>query len=250
MRLKDKVAIVTGAAAGIGKAIALRFAREGASLALADMDGAALEQVVTAVRDCGALVLGIHANVGQPQDTRRIVSETLERFGRLDVLVNNAADTRLQKPVQEMTVEEWDNCVDVSLRSVFLLAKWAAPEMRKAGGGAIINIGSVGGIMAWAGGAAYCASKAGILALTKVLASEYGPWNIRVNTLSPGAIMTPNLEESIRRNHHLDRLKAKSVLGRVGEPDEIAAAAVFLASGDASFVTASNLVVDGGFLTR
>ncbi|MFN0169577.1 MAG: SDR family NAD(P)-dependent oxidoreductase, partial [Bryobacteraceae bacterium] len=224
MKLKDKVAIITGAAAGIGKAAALRFAREGARLALADIDREGLGRVVEEIESAGVPVLGIQADVGEVQDTERIVAETLSRFGTIEVLVNNAATTRLTKPVVEMTVQEWDSCLNATLRSVFLLSKLAAPEMRNAGGGTILNVGSVGATMAWAGGAAYCAAKSGILALTKVLATEFGPWNIRVITLSPGAIMTPNLEEAVRvREGHLDRLKAKSVLGRVGQPEEIAA---------------------------
>jgi NAD(P)-dependent dehydrogenase (short-subunit alcohol dehydrogenase family) len=249
MKLQGKVAIITGAGSGIGRAIALRFARDGASTALADIDRDALRKVSHEIEDCGAPPLLIPSDVSEPSDAERIVNETVTRFGSLHVLVNNAATTNLRKHVVEMSVEDWDRCLDVSLRSVFMLAKWGAPEMRAAGGGAIINIGSVGGIVPWAGGAAYCAAKGGILALTKVLAIEYGPWNIRVNTLSPGAIMTPNLEEAIRHQNHLERLKARSVLGRVGEAEEVAAAAAFLASDEASFVTASNLLVDGGYLT-
>lgn len=250
MKLKDKVAIVTGAAMGIGKAIALRFAREGAALALADIDVQGLARTAAEVESAGAPALAIGADVGVPEDTRRIVSETAARFGALHVVVNNAADTRFSKTVEEITVEQWDRSLNVTLRSVLLVSKWAAPLIRDSGGGAIVNLGSVGAIMPWGGGAAYCASKAAILALTKVLAIEYGPWNIRVNTLSPGAVRTPNLEAAVERLGHLDRLKAKSVLARVGEAEEVAAAALFLACGDSSFTTASNLVVDGGYLTR
>jgi 3-oxoacyl-[acyl-carrier protein] reductase len=119
--------------------------------------------------------------------------------------------------------------------------------MRDLGGGSILNLGSVGGTKPWGGGAAYCAAKSAIVALTQVLAIEYGPWKIRVNTISPGAIMTPNLQASIDRNHHLDRLQARSALGRIGEPDEVANVAAFLASDEASYVTSANLFVDGGW---
>lgn len=250
MKLQGKTAIVTGAASGIGRAIALRFIGEGANIALVDMNRDVLQNTMQEMEIHSPSLLAVSADVGEPGEVERIVSETLTRFGSLHILVNNAASTRLHKEVADLSVEEWDRCLNVSLRSAFLLTKLCAPEMRKGGGGAIINIGSVGGIVPWSGGAAYCAAKGGILALTKVLAIEYGPWNIRVNTLSPGAIMTPNLEEAIRHYHHLDQLKARSVLGRVGEVDEVAATAAFLASDEASFVTGSNLLVDGGYLAH
>lgn len=250
MKLQGKTAIVTGAASGIGNAIAHRFLREGANLALVDLNRDALENTMQETSSEKLPVLAVPADVGEPSEVERIVTETVTRFGSLHILVNNAATTRLHKEVADLSVEEWDRCLNVSLRSIYLLAKFCTPEMRKARGGAIINLGSVGGIVPWAGGAAYCAAKGGVLALTKVLSIEYGAWNIRVNTLSPGAIMTPNLEEAIRQYNHLDQLKARSVLGRVGEADEVAAAAVFLASDEASFVTGSNLLVDGGYLAH
>jgi NAD(P)-dependent dehydrogenase (short-subunit alcohol dehydrogenase family) len=226
-----------------------RFDEDGAKVAVTGRRQQPLHDVVREIERSGGVAIPIPSDVGQVADTRRIVDETVRHFGALHVLFNNAATVDLHKTVIEMSVEEWDACLNVTLRSVFLTSKWAAPEMRKAGGGSIINCGSVGGIMAWAGGAAYCAAKGGVLQLTKALAIEYGPWRIRVNTLSPGAIMTPNLQAAIDRSGHLERLKQKSVFQRVGEPEEIAAAAAFLASDDASFVTAANLVVDGGYLT-
>jgi NAD(P)-dependent dehydrogenase (short-subunit alcohol dehydrogenase family) len=249
MRLKDKGAIVTGGGTGIGRASAIRFAREGAKVAVVGRRPGPLDEVVTEIESAGGQAIAVSADVGVPEDCERIVTETVARFGALHVLFNNAAQTYLQKLAQETTVDEWDQCLNATLRSVFLVSKHAAPAMRDAGGGSIVNCSSVGAISPWRGGAAYCAAKAGILALTKVQAIEYGPWNIRVNTLSPGAIMTPNLEEAIQRNQSEDALKAKSVLARIGEAEEIAAAVVFLASDEASFVTTSNLVVDGGWLT-
>jgi len=154
----------------------------------------------------------------------------------------------LDRTIQEMTVEEWDGCLNASLRSVFLMTKWSAPAIRQAGGGAVINLGSVGAVMPWAEGGAYCASKGGVITLTKVMAIEYGTWKIRVNAISPGAVMTPNLQRAIEHFRHEDKLNAKSVLHRVGQPEEIANAAVFLASDEASYVTSANLFVDGGYL--
>ncbi len=249
MRLKDKVAIVTGGGTGIGKASAIRFAAEGAKVVVVGRRPGPLEEAVQAIEADGGQAMAISADIGVIDETQRIIAQTVERFGALHVLLNNAAATELQKTVADMTAEEWDDCLNVSLRSIFLLTKWAAPHMKDAGGGSIINVGSVGGITPWRGGAAYCSAKSGILALTKTLAIEYGPWGIRVNTLSPGAIMTPNLQASIDRNDHMDWLLAKSAMHRVGQPEEIANAALFLASDEASFVTATNLVVDGGWLT-
>jgi len=249
MKLDGKVSIVTGGGTGIGEACALRFAREGSRVVVAGLDLAPLEEVVGEIQAGGGEGFAIQSDVGVVEDTERIVAETVKRFGALHILVNNAATVDLSKRVEDLTVEEWDRCLSASLRSVFLLSKRAAPRMKEAGGGAIINLGSVGAIIPWAEGAAYCAAKAGVLALTKALAIEYGPWNIRVNALSPGAIMTPNLKRAIEHFGHYEKLCSKSVFHRVGQPEEVASAVLFLASDEASFVTAANLFVDGGYLT-
>jgi NAD(P)-dependent dehydrogenase (short-subunit alcohol dehydrogenase family) len=249
MRLKDKVAIVTGGGTGIGKAISLRFAQEGAKVVAAGLDSPPLEEVVRQIEAAGGEGLALRCDLRIVEDTRRVVDEALKRFSTLHILVNNAAMVDLNRTIQEMTVEEWDGCLNASLRSVFLMTKWSAPAIRQAGGGAIINLGSVGAVMPWAEGAAYCASKGGVITLTKVMAIEYGPWKIRVNTISPGAVMTPNLQRAIEHFRHEEKLNAKSVLHRVGQPEEIANAAVFLASDEASYVTSANLFVDGGYLT-
>ena len=249
MRLKGKVAIVTGGGSGIGKATALLFAREGAKVAIAECNSETLKEVAQEIELQGGEALPILSDVGLVEDARRIISETVNSFGSLNILFNNAATVDLNKTVEEMTVEEWDRCLSVSLRSVFLLTKWAAPEMRKSGGGSIINCSSVGAIMAWRGGAAYCAAKGGLLTLTKVLAIEYGPWNIRVNAVSPASIMVPYFKALIERDDIYDKLISKSVFQRMGKPEEVASAVLFLASDEASFVTGTNLVVDGGYLT-
>ncbi len=249
MRLTDKVAIVTGGGTGIGRASAVRFAAEGAKVAVAGRRLDPLQEVAAEIELSGGQALAVQADVADPDDCKRLIDEVVAHFGTLHVLFNNAAQTHLQKSLDEMTVEEWDQCFNATLRSVFLLSKYAAPVMQAAGGGSIINCGSVGAIMPWRGGGAYCSAKSGVNALSKALAIEYGPWNIRVNTLSPGAILTPNLQAAIERNDHERKLLDKSVMHRIGEPEEIAAAAVFLASDEASFVSTSNLIVDGGYLT-
>lgn len=249
MKLKEKISIITGGGTGIGKACALRFAREGSKVLVAGLDAGPLENVVKEIESMGGEALGLRSDVGIVEETQRIIGKTVERFGGVDILVNNAATVDLSRTVEDMSVEEWDRCLDASLRSVFLLSKQALPHMKRAGGGTIINLGSVGAVMPWAEGGAYCAAKAAVIALTKVLAIEFGPFNIRVNVISPGAIMTPNLQHAIEHFHHYDKLCAKSVFNRVGKPEEIANAAVFLASSEASFVTATNLFVDGGYIT-
>jgi NAD(P)-dependent dehydrogenase (short-subunit alcohol dehydrogenase family) len=249
MRLKDKVAIVTGGGTGIGKAISLRFAQEGAKVVAAGLDAPPLEEVVKQIEAAGGEGLALRCDLRIVEDARRVVDETLKRFSSLHILVNNAAMVDLNRTIQEMTVEEWDGCLNASLRSVFLMTKWSAPAIRQAGGGAIINLGSVGAVMPWAEGAAYCAAKGGVITLTKVMAIEFGPWKIRANAISPGAVMTPNLQRAIEHFRHEEKLNAKSVLHRVGQPEEIANAAVFLASDEASYVTSANLFVDGGYLT-
>jgi NAD(P)-dependent dehydrogenase (short-subunit alcohol dehydrogenase family) len=249
MRLGGKVAIVTGGGSGIGKATALLFAREGAKVAVAECNPESLKDVAQEIELQGGEVLPILSDVGLVEDAPRIISETVSSFGSLNILFNNAATVDLSKTVEEMTVEEWDRCLSVSLRSVFLLTKWAAPEMRKSGGGSIINCSSVGAIMPWRGGAAYCASKGGLLTLTKVLAIEYGPWNIRVNAVSPASIIVPSFKASIERNNLYDKFISKSAFRRMGQPEEVASAVLFLATDEASFVTGTNLIVDGGYLT-
>jgi len=249
MKLMGKVSIVTGGGTGIGKACALRFAREGSKVVVAGLDADPVKEVVKEIESGGGEGLALRSDVGIPEETKRIIDATVERFGGIDVLVNNAATVDLARRIEDMTMDEWDRCLDASLRSVFLLSKGALPHMKKAGGGVILNLGSVGAVMPWAEGGAYCAAKAGVLAITKVLAIEFGPSNIRVNAISPGAINTPNLRRAAEHFHHYDKLCEKSVFNRVGEPEEIANAAVFLASAEASFITATNLFVDGGYLT-
>lgn len=249
MRHQGKVVIVTGGGTGIGRACALRFAADGAQVVVAGRRLNKAEETAAEIRAQGGKAIAIQADVAVVADTQRLVEQTKEQCGALHVIINNAATVELHKLVQDMSVEEWDYCVDATLRSVFLMAKWGAPVMRECGGGSIINIGSVGGITPWAKGAPYCASKGGVLALTKVLAIEYGPWNIRVNTLSPGSIVTPNLLSAMENRGTKELLEAKTVFHRLGQPEEIAAVAAFLASDEASFITTANIVADGGYLT-
>ncbi len=249
MRLKDKVAIVTGAASGIGQAIAQVFAKEGAKVVVNDINDKGGEATVKSITDCGGEALFVHADVSNSGEVRNMVKVTLEKFGGINVLVNNAAYLINCRPVLETPEDEWDIAIDVTLKGVFLCSKYALPEMIKAGGGSIINIASVGGMVGFADYSAYCSAKGGVIQLTKSMAIDYGRKNIRVNAICPGPIDTPTTPEAQDEKLHQWQ-RDMTVLGRTATPEEVAWPAVFLACDESSFVSGSNLVVDGGWTVR
>ncbi|TAK20629.1 MAG: glucose 1-dehydrogenase [Chloroflexota bacterium] len=246
-RLDNKVAIVTGAASGIGKGIALRFGREGAHVVVVTDKRVELgEQTAAEIRAAGGTATFVQGDVASSADTVRFVAATVAAYGGVDILVQNATWSKPGRAV-DLAEEDWDRTIDVGLKSIYLGAKYAIPEMRKRGGGAIINISSVNGIAASPRLAAYNAVKGGINQLTRNLAIDYGRYNIRVNAIAPGHVVTESSGASI----HQDPQQTWSFtdacpLGRVGKPDDIAGAALFLASDDASWLTGEVLVVDGG----
>lgn len=249
MRLKDKVAIVTGAASGIGQAIAQVFAKEGAKVVVNDINDKGGEATVKSITDCGGEALFVHADVSNSGEVRNMVKVTLEKFGGINVLVNNAAYLINCRPVLETPEDEWDIAIDVTLKGVFLCSKYALPEMIKAGGGSIINIASVGGMVGFADYSAYCSAKGAVIQLTKSMAIDYGRKNIRVNAICPGPIDTPTTPEAQDEKLHQWQ-RDMTVLGRTATPEEVAWPAVFLACDESSFVSGSNLVVDGGWTVR
>jgi len=256
MRLKDKVALVTGAASGIGRATAALFGQEGAKVMCADVDGEGAERMARQIVDAGGEAASTLADVSVAADCERMVRETVERWGRIDILFNNAG-IEFGLPVTQVPEEEWDRLIDINLKGVFLGCKYAIPEMLKTGGGSIVNTASVAGLRGTAWMSTYSASKGGVVLLTKSLAQEWGTQNVRVNAVCPGVIRTPMAEQAIARGELLfgadpeeawRRIGQAHAMGRVGEADEVAQAVLFLASDEASFVTGAALPVDGGFL--
>jgi NAD(P)-dependent dehydrogenase (short-subunit alcohol dehydrogenase family) len=246
-KFEGKVSVVTGAGSGIGRATALAFAREGASVAVADILEQDNQETARMIMDLGGHALAITCDVARNDDVRRALDETVKTFGRLDFAFNNAGIEYAFKPAAEITEEEWDRIIDIDLRSVFLCMKHEIPLMLKQGGGAIVNTSSGAGVKGFKGGAAYVAAKHGVVGLTKAAALDYAQSNIRINAVCPGIIDTSMMQRfSGGTPEGRQTVIAQEPVGRMGTPDEIAAAVVWLCSDAASFVVGSAMVVDGG----
>jgi len=249
--LTGKVALITGGASGIGKATAELYARERAAVTIADVNVEAGEAVARAIGDDGGEAMFVRCDVTRASDCQQVVQKTVARFGKLDILFNNAGVTR-RASVIETTEEEWDWVMAVNVKSIFLMSKATIPVMIEAGGGVIVNTGSGWGLVGGKDAASYCASKGAVIQLTKAMALDHGPQNIRVNAVCPGDTDTPMLAdeaEQLGQSHQV--ILAESVdrpLGRVGSPEEIAQAVLYLSSDASSFVTGTTLLVDGGGL--
>ncbi len=264
---KDRVALVTGGASGIGRASAIAFAREGAKVVVADIQAAEGEETVSAIQKAGGEAIFINTNVGKAQDVRQLIERTLQTYGRLDYAHNNAGIRGRRARIHDSIEEDWDSVIETNLKGIWLCMKYELPEMLKAGSGAIVNTASIAGLVGLRKYAPYTASKHGVIGLTKTAALEYARAGIRVNAICPGLIDTPLVQRplygKIRPTSPLRRgiRNAKKVLGyavlamdqpagRLGFSEEVAEAAIWLCSDSASFVNGHAMTIDGGFVAE
>jgi NAD(P)-dependent dehydrogenase (short-subunit alcohol dehydrogenase family) len=249
MKLSRRVAIITGAAAGIGEASARLFAKEGAHLVLVDTDEAGLKKLTEELQDLSTVVLDLRADVSDPTTATTVIARTRDNFGRLDILFNNAGIV-LSGSLVECTDEEWQRIMDVNLKSMFLLCRAAVPVMVGQGGGSIVNMSSIAGAAGLPNRGAYSVSKAGVIGLTKSLAADFVQEGIRVNCICPATVETPSLRQRIATAPNPEAARrafiARQPMGRMGTPEEIAAMALFLASDDSRYMTGQAIRMDGG----
>jgi len=250
MKLTDKVAIITGGNSGIGEATAELFSREGARVCITGRNEKRCRDVVAKINNSGGQAVFVVADVRFLDECRKTVETTLETFGRVDILVNNAG-VYFPNDTLGCSEEEWDLTVDISLKGTFLMSKIALPSMIEQGSGVIINVSSGWGVQGGERAVSYCAAKGGIVVMTKAMAIDHSAQGIRVNCLSPGDVHTPMLEEDARMQgltieEYYAQATANRPMGRIGTAEEIAKAALFLASDDSTYMTGANLVVDGG----
>ncbi len=253
MKLRDKVAIITGAGKGIGQGIARVFVKYGAKVVVADWDEAAGAQTAEELRQAGGDAIFVKCDVSNEEQVKALIQATVDKYGRIDILVNNAG-IGVYTPVLETSLEQWNRCLAVNLTGVFLCSKYALPHIKAAGGGAIVNIASVHSYQNVGGTAPYAASKGGVVALTRVMAIDHGRDNIRVNAICPGWIDTPLIRgifagapDPVEARRAVER---RQILGRLGTPEEVGEAAAFLASDEASYITGASLMVDNGMTAQ
>lgn len=247
MLLENKVGIVTGAGQGIGRAIAMRFSAEGASVVVADFNRESGEETVKLITQAGGQAQFAYGDVSNEESVKAMVDSAVEAYGRLDIACNSAALSRGSGPIHEYTRDIFDQTLEMCLTNTWLCMKYEIPAMLANGGGAIVNISSNASLRGQAFNTAYAAAKSGVNVLTKSSAAEYGPQGIRINAVSPGVIRTPGLEQYFEEQPQMaEGLKRAAAMNRLGEPEEIAEAVVFLCSDRASFITGQLLSVDGG----
>ncbi|HET9917711.1 MAG TPA: SDR family NAD(P)-dependent oxidoreductase [Candidatus Binatia bacterium] len=243
MKLQGKVALVTGFGSGLGQAIAIMFAKEGAAVAGISKTEAKGLETAAIIDKAGGKALFRAGDVCDSAQLAALIGDAVKRFGGLDILVNSAG-VRTNGSITEITEDDWDRTLDTNLRAVFVASRLAIPEMQKRGGGVILHIAARSGMLGQAGRAAYCASKGGMVTLTEAMAMDHAKDKIRVNCICPGPTRTPMVDTSTPEK--LARYKTRVPIGRIGEPEDVAYAAVYLASDEASMVTAAILPVDGG----
>lgn len=250
MRLQGRVALITGGGSGIGKATAHLFAKEGASVVVADIDGEAASACAASIEAEGGRASSVQGDVSDAEDARRIVEHAIDAFGRIEILFNNAGIGHVGT-LHETEIDDWDRVIRIHVRGAFLMSKFTIPHMIERGGGVIINMSSAIAQTGLAQRAAYAAAKGAILSLTRSMAVDYAPHNIRVNALCPGTIYTPFVENYLKTSYAdpdtaLKGIKARQLTGELGRAEDVAHAALYLASDEARFVVGAPLIVDGG----
>src|SRR3989475_3823897 len=250
-QFEGKVALVTGAASGIGRASALAFAREGAKTVVADVLVEGGEETVRIIKEAGGDALLVRTDVSKAAEVETLIQKIVETYGRLDYAHNNAGVAGADAPTADCTEENWDHTIAINLKGVWLCMKYEIPQMLKQGSGAIVNTASVAGLVGLPGFSAYVAAKHGVNGLTKTAALEYAKAGIRVNAVCPGAIRTPMFERGVRDNPGLEeQVRAMEPIGRMATPEEVGEAVVWLCSEAASFVTGLPMAVDGGWVAQ
>jgi NAD(P)-dependent dehydrogenase (short-subunit alcohol dehydrogenase family) len=244
---KGKAAFVTGAGSGIGRAAALAFAREGASVVVADISEQSNQETARMIEELGTHALAVRCDVTRTEDVKAALDKAVEAFGRLDFAFNNAGSEQPITATADLTEQQWDRIANINLRGVFLCMKYEIPLMLRNGGGAIVNTSSGAGVKGFKGQAAYCAAKFGVIGLTKSAALDYASQNIRINAVCPGIIETSMMDRFTGGTAEgRERVIAQEPVGRMGKPDEIAAAVVWLCSEPAAFMIGHAMVIDGG----
>lgn len=245
MQLENKIALITGAGSGLGLATAQAFAREGARVMINDISEEVARAAATALGDAHAFIAG---DVSQEADVDAMVQATRARYGRIDILINNAGVPDSFVPTVDQSLAHWQRLIDIHVTGTYLVSKKVAPHMIAQGEGSIVNLSSIAGVLGLPGRTAYSAAKAGISMLTRVLGCEWGPHNVRVNAIAPGYILTPLTQGLIREGKiQSDRVRRRTPMGKLGRPEDIAEAMIFLCSDRARFITAVILPVDGGY---
>ncbi|MDP2736783.1 MAG: SDR family oxidoreductase [bacterium] len=249
MRLKNKVAIITGAGSGIGRGAALAFAREGAKVVVADWGEETGQETVEQIKKQNGEAMFVKVDVSNSSDVANLVKQCLAAYGQVDILFNNAGIVKMGA-LHETAEADWDQTININLKGIFLCSKAVIPQMLKQGKGKIVNTASIAGLVAFDQLGAYCASKGGIIALTREMAVEYAAKKINVNCIAPGVIKTAMTKDMLNDPATVKSFAASTPYPRLGEPEDIAMAAVYLASDESDFVTGDILVVDGGWIAK